>query len=221
MHGHSLASERDRPHERPRRAGAALLTLFVVIALHLGLYTVLRGSAGWKERRAERPAAPMVSLRLLPWRELPLPERPHESRAGTPQARPERNAPAAISAPATPPTPTASPRSEFADAATPAAPPASQPPRPLDLTLPRGFATRPEARNPAVDDARSTSARTTPEQRMARSFDTQLVEESFGDGRRRFRRGDDCAIVSPSRIAQLMPFNEAAARTPSMVSACP
>lgn len=88
------------------------------------------------------------------------------------------------------------------------------------LTLPRGFATRPGPSHPAIEDARSNTARTAPEQRMARSLDTALIEESLGDGRRRFRRGDDCAIVRPSRIGQLMPFNEAAARSPSLVSAC-
>jgi hypothetical protein len=202
-----------------------------VIALHIALYLVLRGSAGWQMRAKERSPSPRaeVTLRLLPWREPsaaastpptpravePAPIRPPQGRVSQAitTAPPAATSAVAVVAPA------------LASTQTSAAPmpglPASQPPRPLELTLPSGYATRPGARNLAIDDPRANSARTTPEQRMAAAFDTQVIEEDLGDGRRRVRRGADCVIVKTSRIAQLMPFNEAAARTPSLVGACP
>lgn len=99
--------------------------------------------------------------------------------------------------------------------------PASQPPRPLDLTLRRGDVTRPGARHPAIDDPRANTVRTTPEQRMTATLDTRVIEEDLGDGRQRFRQGDKCVIVRQSRIGQLRPFDDAAARSPSLVGACP
>jgi hypothetical protein len=74
---------------------------------------------------------------------------------------------------------------------------------------------------PQGDDPRANTARTTPEDRLVAALDTRVIEESFGDGRRRIRPGADCVIVTPSRIGQLMPFNDAAARTPATVGACP
>jgi len=145
-----------------------------------------------------------------------------------PRQRPAAPPVAALRAPGRPEAPAtaAPPFAELPGSAsvpTPALPalPASQPPRPLDLTVPRGFDTRGVARQPALDDPRANTARLTPEQRMARALDTRVVEESMEDGRRRFRQGASCVIVTPSRMAQLQPFDDAAARTPSTVSACP
>lgn len=198
-----------------------LIALLCVIALHAGLYALLRGSAGWRVRHAIEPARAPITLRLLPWREPLAPRAPPESKPmptpmPTPADRP-RSSRAAITI-----TPSAwAPPMAQAEASPVPDLAASQPPRSLDLTLPRGYASRPGARNPAIDDTRAITARTTPEQRMTSALDTQVIEEDFGDGRRRFRQGANCVIVKQSRIGQLMPFNEAAARTPSLVGACP
>jgi hypothetical protein len=211
-------------------AGATRLRPIVglgVIGFHLALYLLLRGSVGGPERQASRPTQAPTTLRLLPWRQ-PTPQQAPD--ASTPAAQatqaraprvPRAPAPITTAAPAATGTPAPSPAPTQADAAALPALPASQPPRPLDLSLPRGWATRPDARHPAIDDPRANTPRLTPEQRMGRTFDTQVIEEQMEDGRRRIRRGADCIIVAPSRTAQLMPFNDAAARTPSLVSACP
>lgn len=206
-----------------------LIALLCVVALHAGLYALLRRSTGWRLRHATEPACAPVTLRLLPWRKTLAQRAPAEpEQMPTPANRP-LTARAAITI--TPPTSTAvsavsavnAGRAVNAQAETSTLPElaASQPPRSLDLTLPRGYADRPGSRNPALDDARAITSRTTPEQRMAAALDTRVVEEDLGDGRRRFRQGANCVIVKQSRIGQLMPFNEAAARTPSLVGACP
>ena len=197
---------------RQRRV-TALLT---VIACHGLLYLLLRGST-W---RAQMPDAPTraVALRLLPWPAGPAPAARESEAMPRPLAR---SAPAAITLPSRTSVPAPDGARMQADASPEPALPASQPPRALDLTLPRGFATRPDARNPALDDPRANTARTTPEQRMAAALDTRVIEEDLGNGRRRIRQGDKCVIVQPSRIGQMMPFNDAATRSPSLVGACP
>ena len=207
----------------PMASRHGLIALLCVVALHAGLYALLRGSAGWRVRQAIEPARALITLHLLPWREplaqpapaesepMPMPaDRPRSSRATITTTAPEAIAQSA-----------SNPPTARAEASSPPDRAASQPPRELDLTLPRGYASGPGARNPAIDDTRSITSRTTPEQRMAAALDTRVVEEDLGDGRRRFRQGANCVIVKQSRIAQLMPFNEAAARTPSLVSVCP
>ena len=196
--------------------------LVAVLALHALLFAVL--SRSWTRPLTVSTAA-RVTLRLIPPlaadRQPPPGAEPRAAPAVT-QASPR---PSMTLAPAS--TRDASPLEAAtaiqapSDSAGAPAPPASQPPHQLDLSLPRGWATRPGARHPAIDDPRINTARLTPEQRMAGAFDTQVIEEPMEDGRRRIRRGADCVIVVPSRIAQLMPFNEAAARTPSQVTACP
>ena len=208
--------------EARRRRLAALLA---VIACHVLVYLLLRSST-WHAQRSEPPPR-TTTLRLLPWLAPPPSTSPRSSRepaATAKQPRPAAPAAITLSAPAAISLPTPDATQAQADAAPlPALPalPASQPPRPLELTLPRGYATRPDARTPALDDPRASNARTTPEQRMAAALDTRVIEEDLGDGRRRIRQGDKCVIVQPSRIGQLMPFNDAAARSPSLVGACP
>ncbi|MBC8057532.1 MAG: hypothetical protein H7Y61_13235 [Rhizobiales bacterium] len=205
------------PHATAMQRGT--ITLLGVIALHLALWLLLRDSTS-QPRKPTAPAMSTVRLRLLP--SAPAAPAPALAREAKPAAAAAgtRGAPAPISL-AVPSMPSPSSAASEPARADAAALPASQPQRQLDLALPRGFATRPDARNPALGDPRASSARTTPEQRISSALDTRVTEEDFGDGRRRFRQGENCAIVSPSRIAQLMPFNDAAARTPSVVSACP
>jgi len=202
-----------------RRRG--VIALLCVIAIHIALYGWLRSSGGWRIGHDVRAAPALVTLRLLPWLE-PAPPKPATDVKAVARAR---SAFGPISAP-TPSLPTRAPttptitQAEAPAAPNPPASQASQPP-PLRLALPPDYSRRPGLRNPAVDDPRANTARTTPEQRLAGALDTRVIEEDFGDGRRRISQGDKCVIVQPSRIAQLMPFNEAAARTPSLVGACP
>lgn len=209
-----------------QRRSPQAMALFGVIALHLALLWSLRAAmAPASDRNARAPAAPVarVTVRLLPPREVVSPPRIEAAVSTTPTAAAPAHAAAvharpALTGPLTP-TPEAPTQIDAAAAPLPALP-ASQPPRALDLALPRGFALRPEARNPAIDDPRANTARTTPEDRLAAALDTRVIEESLGDGRKRIRRGADCVIVTPSRIGQLMPFNDAATRTPASVGAC-
>ncbi len=201
-----------------------VLALLVVLLLHLGAWVALRHTQGEAARRQAPSEPARISVRLLPW--------PPASRTRTEAQRPRANPPrepatistkrttdavstsvassASITAPAEP-----------ALAADPPETSASQPQRPLDLNLPRGYAAQPGAHNPTTTDARANTVRLTPEARMARSLDTQVTEEVMEGGRRRFRQGDKCVIATPSRTTQLMPFSESAARIPAMVSACP
>ena len=201
-----------------------MLALLFVLLLHLGAWVALRHSLNAPGRSEATRQPARVNLRLLPMPVAPsprtalLPPRantPREQAAITPRRPadappPDTSAAAGITAPA-----------EATPVAGPPELPASQPPRALDLALPRGYATQPGTHNAAVDDPRANTARLTPEARMARRFDTQVTEEVIDNGRRRFRQGDKCVIVTPSRTTQLMPFSESAARIPSMVSACP
>jgi hypothetical protein len=182
-------------------------------------------------------ATPRVTLRLLPGPETdrrvtapgrwtPPEPRPIAGRRAPALAGPVARGSTALAGPAAPGAAAFASGGATAEPGQPNAPPtpASHPERALDLTLRRGFATRPGARNPALDDPRSNTAGPAAGERMATTLgsDPTLVEESLGqDGRRRLRRGNDCVVVTPSRIAQLRPFDEAAARTPSLVAACP
>jgi len=197
--------------------------LVAVLALHALLFALLTRS--WTHPSTVSAAA-RVTLRLIPIlptnRQRPPPGAESRTAPAVARVSPRRSttlAPASIRDAS--PLEAAPAIHAPSDSATAPALPASQPPRQLDLSLPHGWATRPDARHPAIDDPRASTARLTPEQRMAGALDTQVIEEPMEDGRRRIRRGADCVIVVPSRIAQLMPFNEAAARTPSQVSACP
>lgn len=205
------------------------MALLCVLALHLVFLALL------SRPTALRQAPPMpvsVTMRLFPLAEPP-PERP------TPRERAEPDKsrqPAAITQAIVPPARTRVPAKPGAlgdpgataataaitpaHAAPPPEMPASQPPRPLDLTLPRGISQRPDARNPAVDDPLANTARLTPEERMARAFDQRETEERLGDGSVRLRRGADCVIVTPARTSQLFPTDPSAARVPGTAHGC-
>jgi hypothetical protein len=195
--------------------------LVAVLAVHAALFALLGRS--WMLRPTP-PTAARVAVRLIP---LSAPVRPQPPAVPAPRTtnpvsnNPRRTppiapAPVQVAPPESVGTPgMASGGITFAPEA-----PASQP-RPLDLTVRRGSPVPPEARNPALQDPRANTARTTPEQRMSAAFDTREIEESLGDGRRRIRQGSSCVIVTPSRAAQINPLDEQSARTPSLVSACP
>ena len=222
----SASGFRGNPAAARRRGAVALLG---VAAIHLGLYAWLHSSGGWRLNHAASAEPVLVGLRLLPWTEPAARSPANEPRPASAKLRPSSvfgpiRAPTSVrSNPAPDLTASDAPIAAHVDAgATPSASAsqASQPPS-LNLALPPDPARRANPRNPALDDMRGNTARTTLEQRMAGALDTRVIEEDFGDGRRRIRRGADCVIVQQSRIGQLMPFNEAAARTPSLVGACP
>jgi hypothetical protein len=207
---------------RARTGSQRRVALVAVLAVHAALFTLLGRT--WMPRPTS-PAADRVSVRLIPT--TPALVRPQPPADPTPRTakpvsaiRPNRPRPVDPAPPQDVPTVAAdTPGNPSGITFAPEAP-ASQP-RPLDLTVRRGSVVAPDSRNQALQDPRSNTPRTTPEQRMSAAFDTRVIEESLGDGRRRIRQGSSCVIVTPSRAAQINPFDDRSARTPSLVSPCP
>lgn len=207
------------------------------IWLGIGGALLLHGAAVWLLMRPTAPPIPAerarLSVRLLP------PSVPAEPPAQTParKALPALARAGAAASP-TPPSasislprpraPTAMPTDVPASAAA-AAPdrPASAPHRdaPLDLTLRPGMTARVGPRQPALDDPRANAARPGLGERMATTLgtDQNFVEENFGDGRSRIRRGNQCVIANTSRATELDPFGQQAQRgtAPKLLGACP
>lgn len=196
-----------------------------VVGLHLGLALLL-----WQHR----PPAPhasderrLVTLRLLPPDRPPAPARPAPSPpllrapllpAITPVPAPKEEAPPATTAPAPP-------------AAMDVPPPAEPARTTLRLTLPPGYAaSSAAARNPALSDPRSNTARPSFEERIAEATGGEgawveepkdnhsLVVGALGDRRTVLRRGNTCVEVHRSRIADMDAFNgNVAPRTVAMM----
>ncbi|MFY9509401.1 MAG: hypothetical protein WAQ05_00320, partial [Rubrivivax sp.] len=99
-------------------------------------------------------------------------------------------------------------------------------PRPLVLDLPpsqQRQASAPERRrNPALDDARANSARPgSIESRIAGvTGDGRWRVEVLPDGRRMYRRGDECRMTQQARSSQLDPFNNAYFTPPPAAGPC-
>ncbi len=199
--------------------------LFAVLVIHLALLWLLVHAPAPRSAR-EWHAVPPTRITLRPIAASP-PVAPAQVSNEAPLRVPTRRLPTERSSrmneapPALGITAMPGPQPEAALRPEPAASEASPLPSLLDTEATRR-AIRASARTQTLDDPRTASARpATPEARMAANFDTRLMKEELGDGRRRLRQGASCVIVTPSRVGQLMPFNEAAARTPSLVSACP
>jgi hypothetical protein len=97
--------------------------------------------------------------------------------------------------------------------------PAEAPRTTLRLTLPPGYAASAAARNPALSDPRSNTARRTLEERIADAAASNGAwsEERTSDHRTVMRRGDTCVEILRSRIADMDPFNgNVAPRTSAM-----
>lgn len=207
-----------------------------VVGLHLALFALL-----WQHRP---PALQTASeRRVVTLRLLPLPQR----RAAPPDPALTPAAPRPLAPPpmptSMPPVPLVAPwpssaepapalPSEPAPAPPPAPAPAETPRTTLRLTLPPGYAaSSAAARNPALTDPRSNTARPTLEDRIgdATGGAGAWVEErtsdyasqavgALGDRRTVLRRGDTCVEVHRSRIADSDPFNGSVApRTAPMV----
>ncbi|MDR7331301.1 hypothetical protein [Roseateles asaccharophilus] len=196
----------------------------LVIALHAGVLTALwlhRGPP--REQPSERR---LTTVRLLS-PDRPAPRAPQ----ATPRPQPEARVPA-LTAPRTPDLPDEpAPVSTAITAPAPEAPPPAEPPRTaLRLTLPPGYAaSSAAARNPALSDPRSNTARLTLEERIAdatggagawveepKENHSQVVG-ALGDRRTVLRKGNTCVEVFRSRIADTDPFNaNVAPRTVAM-----
>lgn len=187
---------------RSRAAGAA-----AVLALHALLWLGWRLHAPPAAREAPPPAAAPLVVRLL---SLPPPVAPAAPRP-LPTPRPATAPPPAraLAAPVRPEpalqVPAAAALPTVAEPAPSASPPAPPSPPPLVLDLPRG-ASAPR-RSPALDDLRANTAPRTVASRIANAMAKDWTEEVLGDGRVRYRRGDECIQVQPSRDAQLDPIN--------------
>lgn len=204
----------------------------LVAALHLALLAAL-----WQYRPAlqDRPGEQrLTTVRLIkPSAPRPAPAPARRPEVPTPRlpvpALPFLPALPALPAPvAESPAPTPTPAATAAQPAPEAAPPRAT----LRLTLPPGYAaSSAAARNPALSDPRSNTARPTLEERIADATGGAgaWVEESTsenrsqsvgaqGDHRTVMRRGNTCVEIFRSRIADTDAFNgNVAPRALSMV----
>lgn len=178
-----------------------------VAGLHLALLAALWlykpvGLHGRDERR-------LTTVRLI----LPTPPRPAPA-----PPEPRREAPPRPAEPRLipPPSLVVEPPAPAGTAPAPitapsvAAPPAEPPRATLRLTLPPGYAaSSAAARNPALSDPRSNTARPTLEDRIADAAGStgEWVSERTSDHRTLMRRGDTCMEVLRSRIADTDQFN--------------
>lgn len=185
-----------------------------VVGLHLLLL-----AAAWQHR--PKPLDTVNPQRIsLRWLRPapPAPARPSD----TPPARPPlpQLAPAPEPLPPLPwtvapqaaPDPSA-PSTSNAGPVTPNAEPTA-PRTTLRLTLPPGYAaSSAAARNPALSDPRSNTARRTLEDRIADAAGAtgEWVSERVDDHRTLLRRGDTCVEVLRSRIGDMDRFNESVA----------
>lgn len=191
----------------------------VVLGLHvLGLLLALRLGA-WADRGPTPQPAP-----LLVWLQVQPAAAARHIAPRT--AIPKPRAPLAITSPAIAP-----PIAPLTEAAAPAVvtvqPPTAEAPAPaapraLDLTLPRGASAPWRGRNPALDDPRANTARTTLEDRIARALGGSdlITEFRLEDGSVRLRRGNACVVVRPNRAQALDPFNGSAQLRPRLLDRC-
>jgi hypothetical protein len=177
----------------------------VVAGLHLALLV-----AFWLHRPTrlgEHGEQRLTTVRLI----APAPP-PRTSRMPPPTAAP-RVEPPRLAQPAliAPPTVDIASEPKVAGDATPSptALPSTQPTTTLRLTLPPGYAASAAARNPALGDPRSNTARRTLEDRIADAAGVtgEWVMERTSDHRTLMRRGDTCMEMFRSRIADTDPFN--------------
>lgn len=206
------------PERRRRRRWAAA----AVLLLHAGLWWAWRDTRPTPDRHAAAVQAPVLLRLAAPSTPSTPSATPDDTLPRLPVPRPTLPpAPAlevpAIAAlpPAAGPAPTSAATPAAAPATAPAAPSATAP---LVLDLPRG-ASAPR-RNPALDDPRANTARATVESRIAKAMQKEWVEEVLGDGRTRWRRGDECVLVKPARDAELDSFNQSSSHRPNQAGAC-
>jgi hypothetical protein len=205
----------------PRRLQPGAVAL--VLGLHLLLVALLLRLGTWTDRSLPPPTRAPLLLWLPgpgpgPAAQTAAPRPPPSLRAApvrAPSSRPRASDPADPVAPASPAEPQAITMPAPAPAGVPDAA-ASEPPRPLNLALPRGAAARGRPDAPALTDARSNTPRATFESRLASALggDGRWVEERIDTDLVRFRRGGRCVDVQRGRGDQLDPYNRAASLRP-------
>lgn len=195
---------------RPARRRGSRWVALAVLALHALLLVGALRLGVWRDRQLPRRDPPPLRVTLLQLPRtapaapaVPAPALQPPARAATARVReaeaitlPAAEAAPPLEAPAPPPAP--------AQAA------ASEPPRPLDLRLPRRTPGITAQRNPALDDPRANTLRpATVDSRIAAALGgvDGIVEERLADGLMRFRRGNACVLVWPSRAERIDPFN--------------
>ena len=202
----------------PRRPGVGVAA--AVAALHLAVALVLLGARAWPDRQAATPAqaievwlitAPLANDKAKPKAERETPATASASKTAA------QGAAQAITLP-----PVEASQSALPAVAAPV-PTAESPAAPtLILDLPRSASAPQRWRNPALDDPRANTPRRTLEAMIAGTMrgDDRLFEEPLGDGRIRYRRGSECALVTPARGAAIDPFNQSVSPTPRLVESC-
>jgi hypothetical protein len=131
---------------------------------------------------------------------------------------PPRAEPQAITLPAEPTPPPAAP----VESAPPTGPPPAPAQAPLNLALPRSASAPWRARNPALDDPRSNTAKLTLEQKLANAMggDGSWHEERLDLDTIRWRRGSECIVATRSRAGQLELGSNGAFRNSWLVRNC-
>lgn len=211
----------------------------LVTAMHLLLlWFVLLNEGAWSRRPVVKQVA-RVEIRLLTANEEAQAKRRHEMPYSSPEpvhpglakrqaiALPKPPAADAESPEKTPDAPAARPgpprSTDFS--VSPSEPAASgiEGSRPLDLQLhwPKGV--NPNGNSmvqQALRDPRANSVRPSPEQRLARALDQRVIEEHMGNGRTRYRRGNTCVDIRPSRLEQIDPMRQSTSSAPKLAEVC-
>jgi len=188
----------------------------LVAGLHLALFAALwlHRPPALDEHRERR----LTTVRLI----TPTPRMPPPPPTSARVEPPRPAEPRLVS----PPSLTVEPQVPVEAAPAPVSPPIAapqpEPPRTtLRLTLPPGYAaSSAAARNPALSDPRSNTARPTFEDRIADAAAQtgDWTVERITDHRTLMRRGDTCVEVLRSRIDDMDPFNgNVAPRTVKML----
>jgi hypothetical protein len=193
------------PHPNPRRR----LPAWVLVGLlHLLAVLAIWKLPVWADRTAPAQDKPPLVVRLWFQVTKPAPANAAPANAAPVRPAPRRTEPQAITWPAPPSAAPTGPSS--VPGAEPAAPMASAPAvaasaAPLNLALPRGASAPWRQRNPALDDPRSNTAKLTMDQKLANAMggDGSWAEERLDLDHIRYRRGDDCILVTRSRAGQL------------------
>jgi hypothetical protein len=189
------------------RSRRRLVAIFVALGVHLLAWQMLGRArvAGDREPHVpERPPMRLLWLALPDRNPEPTSKRPQPQLAAAPSRAPSANPvptapvpfePQAITVPSAPTPPVAGSAPEVA-------------PAPLNLTLPRGTSGPWRRQSPALEDARSNTARATFESRIGAALagNGKWTEERIDLDHIRFRRGNTCVTLQRSRAAQINPM---------------
>lgn len=195
----------------------------LVGAAHLGLLLALWTLPPAADRGRAAPQQPALVVTLLEavHPRPKAPDRPHPAAPAPREALrmppPLRMEPQAITLPAEPAPPPAAPAATAPPTASSPAPTQA----PLNLALPRSASAPWRARNPALDDPRSNTAKLNFEQKLSNAMggDGSWHEERLDNDHVRFRRGDQCVLMTRSRAGQLE-LGNGAFRNSWLVGSC-